>query len=425
MKYLKLYEKFRLLLEADKKILSPEKFIIQPYPIKSDNDKNKPTLLLIPGGGGDPISDYKVLAPLLKEKFNLITFSYNENVKENGQEKCKEIAEQLKSYPNLSILGFSMGTTFGFWIIKALGENFKGKFICIDAAAPNAISPDKYVSTTMKNNTMRRYHCLIFPFYEKDSKGEPLVPKGQEPTKDQMIQFKYTYKPEVYKKNPSEFDFGKAELSDFDFESQSDYETWRKSKELVIEFIDEPFKEGVGKHYPSEMNPSSVWKKGEKIEMPNDGKNTLETGKIKLDKIEYIKSIISLVDPLLIKNPDKVWIVQDKFDSSDKKNYYCNMENGDRKSSIDFLHSQAVGMVGSLQRDPKKIEKLDNSVKCLIIKAGKTDAGTLTQVQAEEDDKGNFPNDKNTSLEVIPGVEHPDICQNGASQISVLVNKFI
>ncbi len=30
MKYLKLYEKFRLLLEADKKILSPEKFIIQP-----------------------------------------------------------------------------------------------------------------------------------------------------------------------------------------------------------------------------------------------------------------------------------------------------------------------------------------------------------------------------------------------------------
>jgi len=407
MKHLKLYKQFRLILEDNKKILSPEKFIIQPYPIddKSDNDKNKPTLLLIPGGGGNPIKDYDVLAPLLKKTFNLITFSYNENVKDNGKDKCKEIAEQLKSYPNLSILGFSMGTTFGFWIIKALGENFKGKFICIDAAAPNAITPDKYVSTTMKNNTMRRYNCVTFPFYEKDSQ------ESTNPTKDEIIQFKYTYKPEVHKKNPSDFDFGKAQLSDFDF-NQSDYETWRATKELVIEFIDEPFTEGVGEHYPSKMNPSSVWKKGVKQEeIPNDGKTT----------IEYIKSIIALSG---IKNPNNVWIVQDKFDSTDNKNYYCDIKNGDRKSNIDFLHSQAIGMVGSLQRDPKEIEKLDNNVECLIIRAGKTDSGTLTEKQAKEDDKRNFPNDK-TSLEVIPGVEHHDICKNGASQISGIVNKFI
>ena len=409
MKYLKLYEQFRLLLEADEKKLSPEKFTIQPYPIddESGNDKNKPTLLLIPGGGGNPIKDYDVLAPLLKGKFNLITFSYDENVKENGKEKCKEIAEQLKSYPNLSILGFSMGTTFGFWIIKELGTDFKGKFICVDAAAPNAISPDKYVSTTMKNNTMRRYNCVTFPFYEKDSQN-PTNPTN--PTKDEIIQFKYTYKPEVYKKNPSEFDFNKVKLSDFDF-NQSDYETWRKSKELVIEFIDEPFTEGVGEHYPSKMNPSSVWKKGVKQEeIPtNDGKPT----------IEYIKSIITLSG---IKNPNNVWIVQDKYDSSDNKNYYCDLENGDRKSSIDFLHSQAIGMVGSLQRNPKDIEKLDD-VDCLIIRAGKTDSGVLTEEQAKEDDKGNFPNDK-TSLTVISGVEHHDICQNGAPQIAELAKKF-
>jgi hypothetical protein len=405
MKHLKLYKQFKLILEDNKKILSPNKFIIQPYPIdESDNDKNKPTLLLIPGGGGNPIKDYDVLAPLLKKTFNLITFSYDENVKANGKDKCKEIAKQLKSYPNLSILGFSMGTTFGFWIIKELGSDFKGKFICIDAAAPNAIAPDKYVSTTMKNNTMRRYNCVIFPFYEKDSQTNP--------TKDEIIQFKYTYKPEVHKKNPSEFDFDKAKLSDFDF-NQSDYETWRKSKELVIEFIDEPFKEGVGEHYPSKMNPSSVWKKGVKQEeIPtNDGKPT----------IEYIKSIITLSS---IKNPNNVWIVEDKYDSSDKKNYYCDLKNGDRKSNIDFLHSQAIGMVGSLQRDPKEIEKLDDNVECLIIRAGKTDSGKLTKEQAEKDDKRNFPNDT-TSLVVIPGVEHHDICENGASQISGIVNKFI
>ena len=52
--------------------------------------------------------------------------------KDNGK---KSIAEQLKNkdeggnplYPNLSILGFSMGTTFAFWIINALGNDFKGK----------------------------------------------------------------------------------------------------------------------------------------------------------------------------------------------------------------------------------------------------------------------------------------------------------
>jgi hypothetical protein len=154
MKYLKLYEQFRLLLEADEKILSPEKFIIQPYPIESDNDKNKPTLLLIPGGGGNPIKDYDVLAPLLKEKFNLITFSYDENVKENGKEKCKKIAEQLKSYPNLSILGFSMGTTFGFWIIKALGENFIAHPQYVQGTLTSADSL-QFESVWLANNTYR------------------------------------------------------------------------------------------------------------------------------------------------------------------------------------------------------------------------------------------------------------------------------
>ena len=58
-----------------------------------------------------------------------------------------------------------------------------------------------------------------------------------------------------------------------------------ESKELVIEFIDEPFTEREGIHYPSKTNPSSVWKKGKNIDqIPNDGKNN----------IEYIKSIISL-----------------------------------------------------------------------------------------------------------------------------------
>ena len=71
MKYLKLYEEFRMIMES--KSIKHE---IINYPNIDSN--NNPPLLLIPGGGGDPEIDFSKLAPLLSKNFNLLTFYYDE-----------------------------------------------------------------------------------------------------------------------------------------------------------------------------------------------------------------------------------------------------------------------------------------------------------------------------------------------------------
>jgi len=58
MKYIKLYEQFRLITERKEEL---NKIISYPG-IKSNPDL--PPLLLIPGGDGKPKIDYTILAPL-------------------------------------------------------------------------------------------------------------------------------------------------------------------------------------------------------------------------------------------------------------------------------------------------------------------------------------------------------------------------
>ena len=343
-----------------------------------------------------------------------MTFYYNENTSSNGQQVCKDIAKQIvekypKDWKTMPIMGFSMGTTFGFWIINSLGTDYKGKFICIDAAAPNATTPEQYISSTMRNNTMRRYHCLTLESYQKELKGERLSPEGEEPTKDQMISFKYKYKPEVFKKDPKEFNFAEAKLTDFDLD-KSEYEKWRNSKDAVIEFLDEPFKSGTGQHYPSKMNPSAIWVKGKSVDVP---KNNLD-----IDANEYLILLMKLTE---VKDTKDIWIVQDKNDSKDNKNFYCDIDKGDRFYAIEFLTKQANGMVGSMQRNPKKPENL-NGVECLLLRAGDTDGGKLDLEDAKNDP--NIPSDE-TKVEIIDGVQHGNICQHGANKIFSLVTEFL
>lgn len=409
MKYLKLYEEFKLYLES----AQVKEYTLCSFPGIRSNTK-KPPFLIIPGGDGDPVVDFSVLAPLLSKKYDLITFYYNASDLPNGKDVCKKISDQIKEkYPkywkNLPILGFSMGTTFGFWIIYSLGSPYNGKFVCIDAGAPGAETPEQYISCSMKHNTMRRFQCLTLPSYQKELKGEPLAPKGEEPTQDQVISFKYKFKPEIFEKDPiKEFDFSKAKLSDFDLD-ESEYEKWRNSKKVVVEFLDEPFKSGEGKHYPSQMNPSHIWVNSEKIQVPDvDGD---------IDMDGYFKIIMELAKE---KDPNNIWIVQDKQDNIHNKNFYCDLDKGDRFFSIEFFKKLAKGVVGSTRRNPDNPEKID--VDCLVIRAGRTDSGNLTQEEAETDP--NLPSD-NTKVEIIEGVEHFNICASGADRIFKLVNNFM
>ena len=433
MKYLKLYEQFRLITERKEEL---NKVISYPG-IKSN--PNLPPLLLIPGGGGNPKSDYTVLAPLLSDSFNLLTFYYNESKNGNAKDVCSDIANQLEEklgdkLSQLNVLGFSMGTSFGFWILKSLGQKFKGKFICVDAAAPHADSADRYVHNTLKHNTPRRYQCIVLPFYEVDRKtGKFPLKNGEEANEDQALSFGYSFSEQTeskIEKNDQYFNLENCEIEDFVFNGQVEYENWRKSKSLVVEFIDEPNKIGKGEHYPSKLNPSGIWLKGKKFELPKEKKKNPQgqgfvdyfgnatiksSSKDVYPDVNFIKELMKLNG---IKDRNDVWVVQDKqWDGL----FFCDPKC-DWKGKIDFLKKQANGLVGTIMRDPKEPETLDNKVQVIIVKAGKTKDGNLTQAKAEKN-KDEFPND-NTKVVILKGVEHFNICQNGAPQIAELSKKF-
>lgn len=410
MKYLKLYEEFRIIMES--KSIKHE---IINYPNIDSN--NNPPLLLIPGGGGDPEIDFSKLAPLLSKNFNLLTFYYDETKDGDVKEVAKEIDKQLKEklgkdLSKLNILGFSMGTSWGFWIIKQLGDNFKGKFICVDAAAPQASTPEQYVSNTLIHNTPRRYQCISFPFFEYEFE------KGEEPTKEQSFSYNYSYKKDIEDKleedkktGVTDIDLTKCKPSDFVFNLQSEYESWRRTKFLVIEFLDDEGKIGKGNHYPSELNPSNIWVNGKQFDIPDN---------IVVDNIkDYVKEIIKLTN---VNNENDVWIIQDKHDKGthDVSGKFYLDPSCDRKGHIDFLTKQSKGMVGSMMRDPKNPEKINT--ECLIIRAGKQSGKDLTKEKAQEDIE-TFPSE-NTKVEVLKDVEHFNILQSGCEDISDFAQKF-
>jgi pimeloyl-ACP methyl ester carboxylesterase len=379
-------------------------------------DPRKKTLLLIPGGGGNPDSDFTVMASLLKDEFNLLTFTYDENTNTNGIEICKKIAKQIidldkeNKFINFSILGFSLGTTWGFWIIDQLGSNFKGKFICIDAAAPSALDVKSNISMVMKLNPPRRYYCENFIFYTNmKTKGSYNLPKGTEPDDTQVNQFSYSFKVD---EDPRQKDYSQLRSgSDFIFKLQKEYESWRNSKNLVIEFLDKPNKTGKGIHYPSKMNPSGVYLKGK----------PLDISKYTSDEKTSLKWIKTLIKDNGIEDLSTAWIVRDKHDENDKKDYFIT---SDQDGVYNFLKNQNEGMVGSFLRDPKNPEMLDSTVKTLIFRAGKVKDGNLNAETLKEDMKKDLPSE-DSEIVIVPGVEHSNICQVAARSIVSKVKSFI
>jgi hypothetical protein len=262
----------------------------------------------------------------------------------------------------------------------------------------------------------------VLPFYEADKKtGKFPLNKGEEVNENQMTKFNYSFSKEIEKeieKNDQNFNLEKCTIKDFVFNGQLEYEKWRKSKSLVIEFIDEPNEIGKGEHYPSKLNPSGIWLNGKRFELPEDyfGNTTIKSSsKNVYPDVDFIKDIMTLNK---IKDTNDVWIVQDKHDLG---LFYCDPKS-DWKANIDFLKTQANGLVGTIMRNPKKPETLDDNIEVLLLRAGKIKDGNLTQEEAEKN-KNEFPN-VNTKVEIIPGVEHFNICQNGATQITKIAKNF-
>ena len=271
-------------------------------------------------------------------------------------------------------------------------------------------------------HTPRRYQCIFLPFYEADRKtGKFPLKEGEEANENQALSFGYSFSKEIeskIEKDDSDFNLENCKVDDFVFNAQAEYESWRKSKSLVVEFIDQPNKIGKGEHYPSKVNPSGIWLKGKKFELPDNyfGNRTIKSSsKNVYPDVDFIKDLIKVNG---IKDPNDVWVVQDKqWDGP----FFCDPKC-DWKGKIDFLSKQANGLVGTIMRDPKKPETLDNKVQVIIVRAGRTKDGNLTQAEAEKN-KNEFPND-NTKVVILNGVEHFNICQNGAPQIAEIAKNF-
>ena len=411
MRYLKIYEDF----------VSTNWKEIFPYQ-SGEIDPKKDFVLLLPGGDGDPDRDFKQIAPLLEKKYNLLSLRYNTT---DAQFKAKDfiqsVSQELKQKivdKRLNILGFSMGTTLGFWIIKALGESFKGKFVCVDAAAPGVGGPKDYIQGLISHNAPRRYTALNLPFYLYNLEhGELPLEKGEEASPHQQINWNYQYTPQVEKKiSDNKIDLTIYKEDNYTFSGQSDYLSWRNKQELVIEFLDEPYKTGEGKHYPSEKNPSGIFI-GQKNILPDW--NSSENEDVESESIpEFLERIVKFSENMKGKKIDreKVLIVQDKNSHPDNKKYFFSKEC-DFAGLIEFAQKQADGLPGQLGRASKK-DKLEG-VSVLIVRAGRTGLKNLSKEECQSE---AFSDEERVStgdikVVVLEGVEHFRICQEGSSQI--------
>jgi len=185
---------------------------------------------------------------------------------------------------------------------------------------------------------------------------------------------------------------------------------------LVIEFLDEPYKTGEGKHYPSEKNPSGIFI-GQKNILPDW--NSSENEDVESESIpEFLERIVKFSENMKGKKIDreKVLIVQDKNSHPDNKKYFFSKEC-DFAGLIEFAQKQGDGLPGQLQRASKK-DKLEG-VSVLIVRAGRTGLKNLSKEECQSE---AFSDEKRVStgdikVVVLEGVEHFRICQEGSSQI--------
>jgi len=134
MKYLKLYEHFRL-FEANNQSNLKKLVLLQ------DRKKDK-NILIIPGTGeGDAgsSSDYDTLTPKLSNEYNVYSCNWPSNF--NVEQYAKECVEDIKTIGGKwTVGGYSFGYRIAYKIAKVLEEekstNFLYKIFGIDGGVP-------------------------------------------------------------------------------------------------------------------------------------------------------------------------------------------------------------------------------------------------------------------------------------------------
>jgi hypothetical protein len=151
MKYIKLYEKFRLLLEADEK---KDNTIL--YNLSNKGEK---TIVLLPGSGkdgGQGKDDFQSLATTLGKDFSVYSADFVNDF--DVREYAKKIANEINNNDDIkqcAVGGFSIGGAIAWHLANALkgSKKFNNQLFFIDSGIPN--STEEFAEGIVKGNTPR------------------------------------------------------------------------------------------------------------------------------------------------------------------------------------------------------------------------------------------------------------------------------
>jgi len=185
MKYLKLYEQFRLILEADEK---KDNTIL--YNLSQGGEK---TLILLPGSGkdgGQGKDDFQLLADTLGKDFSVYSADFENAFDVRGY--AKSIANEINNNNDIkqcAVGGFSIGGAIAWHLamaLKAMGsKKFNNQLFFIDSGIPN--STEEFAEGIVNGNTPRLAFAIPVGFLKKARSGENITKE-----EDKLVRSIYT-----------------------------------------------------------------------------------------------------------------------------------------------------------------------------------------------------------------------------------------
>ena len=182
MKYIKLYEQFRLLLEADEK---KDNTIL--YNLSQGGEK---TLILLPGSGkdgGQGKDDFQSLATTLGEDFSVYSADFVNAF--DVREYAKKIAKEIEANDDIkqcAVGGFSIGGGMAWHLamaLKAMGlKKFNNQLFFIDSGIANS-TKEFAENIVTKSNTPRVAIATRMKLIKKARSGGDFTPEEDESIK--------------------------------------------------------------------------------------------------------------------------------------------------------------------------------------------------------------------------------------------------
>jgi hypothetical protein len=211
MKHLKLFEQFRLILEADKKKDNGTLYKLSNNSMFAGADKGEKTLILLPGSGkngGQGRDDFESLAKSLGKDFSVYSADFKNAFDVRGY--AKKIAKEIEDDADIkqcAVGGFSIGGAIAWHLamaLKAMGsKKFNNQLFFIDSGIPT--STEEFAEGIVKGNTPRLAFAIPVGFLKKARSGGNLTKEEEKSVKSIYTETELTDFREANKGNYIEY----------------------------------------------------------------------------------------------------------------------------------------------------------------------------------------------------------------------------